>query len=524
MIRFCLALGSVSFWPRLPEPLWLLLPFTLLLLALAWRPCRISWPLWLGLLWGMCGGYLLEQRLLPIAFEGRDLRAQGVVVGLSRRQQSLCRFDLQLDQLIGASAGQLSTSVSAEATATALSFKAPSKLRLSWYDCNRLPQPGERWQFSLRLKRPSGFYNPGGFDYPLYLLSRGFMASGYVREAEPLDGAAPLVGRIDSIRTRLAGWLDHRIETKTTDQAIATALLKALLLGDRRGLEPKHWQLLRDSGTAHLVVVSGLHIGLLAGFCYGSVLLIGRLLPFVSYRKRQVAAALLAILGSGGYALLAGFELPSQRAWIMVSVVLLSLIGLRAVSTHYRLLLALTVVLLIDPLAPRQSSLWLSFGACGILVWAFAGQPKGWRWWRSLLWAQLAIALGLTPWLLFLFYQWSPLAPMINLLAVPIVGLMLPLALMGALLCLWSPAIGLLLLELVLWVLRQGWSLLAWLQEPSWILQLQSSLSHSLLLVGVLAAMLALLPRAVPGRWSLAGLMMLPLLLALFRPHHSRIV
>tara|TARA_R110002095_G_scaffold216433_1_gene213763 strand:- start:2694 stop:4832 length:2139 start_codon:yes stop_codon:yes gene_type:complete len=443
-------------------------------------------------------GYWIQVHQLPASWQAVDLLATGTVVGLPELQDDRCRFDLALEQLTHATAAKRPATL-------------PRTLRLTWYRCESLPQPAQRLQLTVRLKRPQGFVNSGGFDYPLYLLSQGIDASGYVRASRAISPPqrledAAIIGRID--RWRL-GALERLQQQQLSNQG--QALLGALLLGDKRGLDTIIWKTLRDTGTAHLFVISGLHIGMLASLCFGAVYALARLHPQWRCRYRIAAAALSAIGVSGGYALLSGWGVPSQRAWVMVCAVMLSLIGFRAMTPSQRLWLAATAVLLLDPLAFRQPGFWLSFAACAVLIYAFSGHLGRVSVIRQLLWAQIAILVGLTPWLLYLFQQWPPLSPLINLLAIPLVSLFLPAALIGLVLLMVWPSVG----EPMMWVLAQlldwGWQGLGWTQQLLSPLPTTGPVTLWAVILALIGSMLLLLPRAAAGRW-LGLLLWLPIL------------
>lgn len=501
MIRFCLALASVAFWPDLPAPIWLLVALVFVLITGAISRLRSLLPFVLGVAWGLASGHWLLLHQLPENGQGVDLLAVGTVVGLPERRGDRCRFDLALDQLIYPRAQEQPR-------------LTPRKLRLTWYRCVAAPEPAQRWQLQVRLKRPHGFVNPGGFDYPLYLFSNGIDASGYVRagrhDSQPLRlDDARITGQIDR-------WRAEQLELLRQQQIPSQiqALLAALLVGDKRGLDEPAWQTLRETGTAHLFVISGLHIGMLASLCFGLVYGVGRLRPQWRYRHRITAAALSAILGSGAYALLSGWGVPSQRAWVMVCVVMLSLIGFRVMTPAQRLWLAATAVLLLEPLAVRLPGFWLSFAACAALIYAFSGHLGKVGFIRQLLWAQIAIGIGLTPWLLFLFQQWPPLSPLINIIAIPLVTLLVPAALVAMLLLnIWPTVAAGVLLGLAQ-LLEWGWQALTWVQPLLAPIPTTGPAPLWAVLLALFGAMLLLLPRAVTGRW-IGLILWLPLLLPL---------
>ena len=207
------------------------------------------------------------------------------------------------------------------------------------------------------------------------------------------------------------------------------------MLGDGAGLSREDWQVLQDTGTVHLLVISGQHIGMLAGLVY---LLIAGLARYGLWPGRLPWlpwACGLAFAAALGYGLLAGFEVPVQRACVMIGLVLLWRLRFRHLGAWWPLLLALNGVLLLDPLASLQPGFWLSFAAVAVLIFTFGGRLGPWRWWQTWTRAQWLIAIGLCPLLLVLGLPISLSGPVANLLAVPWISLVvLPPALLGTLL------------------------------------------------------------------------------------------
>lgn len=470
--------------PVLP-PTWLL-PI-LLLVGVLLLPFR-SYPLGfflLGLAWACTSAHwALEARLAP-ALDGRTLWLEGRVSGLPEAGEGVVRFELS----------------GARSRRAAL----PPVLRLAWYDGPAL-QAGERWRLAVKLKRPRGLVNPQSFDYEAWLLAQRIGATGTVKQGERLSAAQGPAAWRDGLRQRLLA----------VDAQGREGALTALVLGDGSGLTTADWRLLQDTGTVHLLVISGQHIGLLAGLLYGLVAGLARLglwpraLPWLPW------ACALALAGALGYGLLAGFEVPVRRACVMVALVLLWRLRFRHLGAWLPFLAALILVLLLEPLAALQPGFWLSFGAVALLILSFGGRLGAWSGWRSLGRAQWAMALGLLPLLLALGLPVSASGPLANLIAVPWVGLaVVPLALLGTLLLpLSGVGEGLLwaaggLLELLFVLLGQ---IATWL--PAW---LPAAVSPWAWLLGALGVLLLLLPAGVPLR-SLG----LPLLLVLVCPAVER--
>ncbi|MEQ5801812.1 DNA internalization-related competence protein ComEC/Rec2 [Halomonas sp. H10-9-1] len=288
---------------------------------------------------------------------------------------------------------------------------------------------GERWALTVRLRPPGGLANPGTFDYRAWLWREGIQATGYVRDFPAPQRLAP--ASPDPRRLALA-LLDER-----DLPARPARWLAALTLGAGDRLSDEDWALLNASGTTHLMVISGLHVSLVAGF----VLLLGRGVARLVTPGRWRLAVWpwwLAALGASGYALLAGLEPPALRALTMTLVGLWVASGRHAPGPWQGWWLALALVLLIDPLSAWRPGLWLSFGAVAMLILIWQGRPRprgvhGWLW--GLVRTQLLLAPAMAAAVLLAFDRLAPVAPLVNLVAVPLVGsLLVPLGLLGWLL------------------------------------------------------------------------------------------
>lgn len=494
-IAFAFALGVIAtgWLPLLPDLVWAISGLAVLPLFRLRRP----WPVAGAAVLGFCycwlvAGQQLNERL-PAALDGEVFVATGVVDGLPERGERRARFNLAVERLEGPE-GRLA---------------GPDRLRLSWYDDAPDLEPGQRWRLSVKLRRPHGYFNPGGFDYERWLFREGIDATGYVtddRDPEHLGRGAGLGAMLDRWRDRLGKRL------AAVSDGPAASLLPALTVGDRRGLDDGEWQVLNATGTSHLVAISGLHVGLAAGFGMLAGGGLARLFPGLLRRRpaRHWGAA-AAFLAAAAYAAMAGFALPTRRALVMVSVVLVALLGRRALSPFSVLGLALAAVLLVDPLAPLGSGFWLSFLAVGVLVAAFSGRVGR----RSAILdsarAQWVVGLGLAVPVAVLFQRFAWIAPLANLLAVPLVGLAaVPLALAGLVLMSAPGPAGGWLLSGAAVVLEGFWHGAAWLAgRPEVVRKVASpGLPASLAAMAGMAWLMA--PRGVPARW-LGAVLLAPL-------------
>lgn len=479
MLALALGLLTLRFLPSLP-PGWLLWVAACAGLSLLFTRVYPLGFFLLGLAWACNSAqWALDDRLAP-ELDGRTLWLEGRVVGLPEVSDGVVRFLLE--------------------EAHSRRAELPKSIRVAWYGGPRV-QGGERWRLAVNLKRPHGLVNPQSFDYEAWLLAQRIGATGTIKAGERLTPASGLVSWRDGLRQHLLA-----VPAFQREGAIA-----ALVLGDGSGLSTGDWRLLQHTGTVHLMVISGQHIALLAGFLYGLVALLAKLGAWPARWPWLPCACALALSGALIYGVLAGFEVPVRRACVMVALLLLWRMRFRHLGAWWPLLLAMIVVLLLEPLASLQPGFWLSFSAVAVLVLVFGGRLGVWGWWRGLTRAQWTMAIGLLPMMLILGLPVSSSGPLANLVAVPWVGMVVvPLALLGTLL-LPVPLVGEGLLWLAGGALHLLFELLGVIAEwlPAW---LPSDLPLWAWLLAAAGALLLLLPAGVPLR--LPGLaLLLPALL-----------
>lgn len=369
--------------------------------ACAFRPTRLPGIFVLGSLWFLGAAQWQLDRQWPEQMAGEVVELAGTIVDLPRRHDQTARFTLAVDP---------------EASPPGV----PDRIRVSWYRPFQRLEPGTRWRLALRLEPPAGRYNPGGFDYERYLLARRIGATGRVRGRPERLADKPGERWLDRQRQRLSDIL----QSETVDPDVA-ALKRALGVADRSAIAPELSERLRRTGTAHLLAISGLHIGMVAGLAGLVAGWLAAPLGLVSAGlDRRRIGVLFGLLAAAGYAGLAGFTLPTQRALLMLGVLALALLLRRAVPPGHALGLALLAVLLFDPLAPLSVGFWLSFAAVAVLIYAFAWRPsRPGQWLGGLLRAQAVLLVGLLPLNIGLFGQLVPGALLANLAAIPLVGI-----------------------------------------------------------------------------------------------------
>ncbi len=417
-------------------------------------------------------------------------------------------------------------------------------------ELQRQPQPlraGEQWQMTVRLKAPHGNSNPHGFDYELWLWEQGIQATGYVRtgksDASPKKLADSWAKPAERARQTVREAIFERVDNRQL-----AGVLAALVVGDQNAIERADWDVFRATGVAHLMSISGLHITM---FAWAASLVMGwlwrrsaMLSPALCHAlPASSAGALGGLLLAALYALFSGWGVPAQRTiWMLATVVLLRQSG-RQWPWPVVWLLAVAVVVALDPWALLQAGFWLSFVAVGVLF--AAGPPEAdeknatnsgaararIHWPEGLndgenrvktgffgtfsgrfvtnlmktLREQWVITLALTPLSLLLFNQVSLVGLLTNAVAIPWVTLVVtPLAMLGVLWpVLWDAA------ALTLQVLTLG---LQWLAGWSWASISVAAAPLWCAIAGVVGG--AFLVMRLPWHWRALGIpLLLPVLL-----------
>ena len=492
-------------------PQWILLSLSVAILALlglpqnqilTGTPRAILCAMICGFLWAFIRADIILSDGLDRMTEGETAIVTGQVVSLPEILDSGIRFEFQINEMKSQDGNVL---------------RNPGKVRLGWYRDNIEVKPGQHWQLYVRLKRPYGFSNPGGFDYEGWLFQHRIRATGYVRNGEQnkLTHQAPIFS-INHQRYLLRNLINRSYLSDSGD--FEKSLLLALSLGDRSKVSPQQWRTLTQTGTSHLLAISGLHIGLVSGLFF----ILGRWLWALSgslplYLASQRFAALSGLFGALMYAALAGFAIPTQRALVMLSIWMLSHFFYRKIAITDIIATSLLAVLIIDPFAAMDVSFWLSFVAISIIAYGMTCRVNGnISWWRSGWWkwgrVQYLIAVGLFP-LLVLWFQQVPLVGIFaNIVAVPYISLLvIPLVLLGIILLVFVFPAGEFVLQLAGQALSVLWPFLDYcsgLEFNLWHSASPSTLAFSSGMIGVL---IILLPKGIPARW-IGVIWLLPLL------------
>jgi len=377
---------------------------------------------------------------LPHELDGTEFLVEGRVVSLPEREGPHLRFQMEL--------------VKAQSIAGTQFINLDGYIRLSWRTPNEV-RLGEYWKLPVRLKRPRGFANPRGFDYQAWLISKGIVATGYVYgdDVQKLEYPSDFF-QLLLIRDHVSAVLDRLLLSKTDSEVKRSELLRALLIGDKAGITKQQWNVFKGTGTIHLMAISGLHVGLIATLAAVLASLVLRPLVLVArpiYFRLCVAS--LSIASAFFYAQLAGFSLPTQRAFYCVALVNCILLLERRTSFLPLLGLIACIVLFINPFSLMQTGFVLSFAAVAILLFSFSETKKTTDnkfvlSVKHFLFAQFAIFIGLFPFMVLLNLPSPLVAPLANLIAIPLISFfVLPCAFLALAVSLISDSLSIFLFQ-----------------------------------------------------------------------------
>ncbi len=420
---------------------------------------------------------------LPKEWEGQSIVVRGYIQSIPLTEQFGKRFIFKIEEF----------------EYQRIKYQANVKARLMWKHFPEHIKVGGNLQLVVKLKRIHSIKSPGAFDFEAWALQQGLRATGYVIESKENKYLS------SSYHAFINQWRNQLLKKiKLHLPATSTApWLIALTLGEREGIVPWHWQVLRNTGTNHLMAIAGLHIGIMSGLAFGLINWVWRLFPrLVLTLPAKYAAGYASLIMALVYSALAGFSIPTQRACIMLSIFIFALLSKRNISIWQSWSLALLLVLLINPASILTESFWLSFGTIALIIYGMSGRlnPQGWWWkWGRVQWV---VGIGLTPLTLIFFQQSSLISFAANSIAIPYLSFfILPLCLLSTVfLYLYPPAASLLL-----WMADKSlsglWIILTWFSHLSVATWEQAIPSFILLLTTSFGFILLLIPAGLPGRW-----------------------
>ncbi|WP_019593121.1 DNA internalization-related competence protein ComEC/Rec2 [Thioalkalivibrio sp. ALM2T] len=392
----------------------------------------VPWAMALGVVvaWGIVSvtaNTWLEEALAP-SLAGEEVTVLATVTSLPEHTGHRSRFRVTVEAVI----------------AGPEAFRA-RELLVAAYPARPEVEAGTRGHMALRLRPAEGPANPGGFDRAGWFYREGLHGSATLLDLEllgkggkgvPAAPARPWRAELHRVR----GGLRERLEVAAPELR-HPGLVQALVIGDRQGMTAQEWQAFLRTGTNHLMAISGLHVGLVAGFVgLLSGFIWSGLVPLQRVMRKAAFMALAGLAGAAVYAALAGFSIPTQRALIMLAAFMAALLWRREAFAWRGLMLAAIAVVLWQPTSVLAPGFWFSFGAVAVILLLLQGRSgrPGWREAGSI---QVMLALAMLPLSLAWFHLGSWVAPVANLVAVPVISLLvLPVLLVGAgLAALWAP-------------------------------------------------------------------------------------
>jgi competence protein ComEC len=437
ILSFVMGVICVAQLPVLVAPHWLFIGLPSAIFGLSRRFSGPVCGLFMGITFGVLTGYERINELFPSHLKGNDLEISVRINSLVQKEGGNIRFSANV-------------------------IDGPIEIRrkrvlLSCYRCEGSYAPGEMWRFVVRLNRPVGTLNPPLFDYAGWVMMQQIIATGYI--SNPAEAVLVRPADYFSLHHQLRSFL-HDTILQALDDTPQRALVIALVIGESSAISSAAWGVLSATGTNHLFVISGLHVGLVGAITY-------RMLSLA--RLPVLAIALGTILSTGLYSLLAGFGLPVQRAFLMTTIVCLAHLLQRHFSMLSVFLLALAGVVIVEPYSVLGTGFWLSFGAVFCLLYAFTSRFRSQArffgtWLNELIRTQWVVTVGLMPLMLYLLNQFSWVSLPANLIAIPLVGGVVIPALLVALITIpISQDLFQFCLQLITSLLGVVWWFLTWL-------------------------------------------------------------
>ncbi len=465
------------------------------------KACIFAFAVLFGFFWaaGFAAFRLSDE--LPRDWEQKSIELVGVVATLPEVTERGERFKFDVEKIL---------------TSGAI---APKHISLNFYreiESQKLENApslannfhaGERWQFTVRLKRPHSTYNPHGFDFESWALAENIRATGTIKGKSGYKKLSNFVWRPSYLIESLREKIGNRISQTLANKPYA-GVLRALVVGDDSQIKVQDWNVYLRTGTSHLMSISGLHITMLAGLAFGIIAFIWRRMPSLVLRMpTRHAATFGAMLVAILYACLAGLSVPTQRTLFMLVAFAFALLIGKKVPISRVLAIALMLVVLIDPWSVSSPGFWLSFGAIAVIAYVSVSRMAIGSWLHEAMNTQWAVTIGMLPMLILMFGQASIISPAANAIAIPLISLVVvPLAILGGLLPFDF------LLQFAHFMMQLCMQGLIWLAATPMATWSQATPPVWAIILAFLGVLWLLLPRGFPQRW-LGLILLLPMLI-----------
>ncbi|MEO0359637.1 MAG: ComEC/Rec2 family competence protein, partial [Pseudomonadota bacterium] len=369
----CLGVGiQLYFWARTEPPFWsylaaLAAPIALWTLARRVPPLRLPVvALALAAVGFTLAGARAKLVEAPVMAEPTNAAVEGVIREIGRSASGRARLRLDEVYIFGVPPDE-----------------TPKRVQVSLQKEEHLEglRVGGRVSILAHVGPPGGPVEPGGFDFRRAAWFSGLGGIGYangppavIPEAAPpgpLRRAGILLGEI---RAEIAAGLRARLPGETG------AFAAAVTVGERAGVSTESLDALRDSNLAHLLAISGLHMGIVTGLVFAAARLLLAAIPFTATRWRtKTIAACVALVAATAYLGLSGATVATQRAYVMAAVALIAVIAGRPAITLRALAFAALVILVFRPESLTHVGFQMSFAATAAIIAGLEfGRAHGW--------------------------------------------------------------------------------------------------------------------------------------------------
>ena len=367
---------------------------------------------------------------------------------------------------------------------------------------NQALKAGDSIQISAKIKKPSGVSNPGGYDLEKNHFFNQIKAHGSIQNQQLIAYQAGSSFKLDNLRQYIS---DKMLESLEYDSL--SGMLIGLTIGISDKISSSQWAILRNTGTTHLIAISGLHISLIGGLIFGLMTVIWRRVPrFLLWMPAKIASAYLTLIFTWGYGFLAGMSIATERACLMMTALMLAIIFKLRMSAAFIFSASIIFILFFEPFSVLTLGFWLSYLAIGVLIFAtgnrlrFTRERLSWKIMRP----QLAVFMGMLPVSLYFFQSVSLIAPLVNVIAIPWVSFVVtPVCLLSALAFMchfsWLGSALIIIAKYLYWPLWEAMQWMVGVFPVIWHFALPSGpLGIGLLLVSTLGMGILLLPKGVP--------------------------
>lgn len=296
--------------------------------------------------------------------------------------------------------------------------------------------PGMLVSMKAFLLPPAAPAYPGAYDFQRDAYFKKIGAVGYAVSDVDILQTDTDISSVTLFASALRDFINDYVYAHAPSRTAGFSV--AIMTGDRAGLMQEDVEAMRQSGLAHLLAISGLHMGMVGGLIFFAIRLILSFFPHLALNYPiKKWAALIAILGLGGYLMVSGGSVSALRAFIMITMVFLAICFDRTAISMRNLALAALFILILYPESLLSAGFQMSFAAvfCLIAFYERFGQfilvrarqggltHKTFYYFGGILLTSLIASFATAPFAVYHFGQFSSLGILANLIAVPIMGL-----------------------------------------------------------------------------------------------------